>query len=100
MASCDHATWAIQAGATAAVPSGVIWSDRQPADPPEVPENLVSTGRLNWRRHQLDGPVRRSAHGVLTMPSTEIDRSRGLAALPAPQLDQHIGKRAIAMVPK
>ena len=35
---------------------------------------------------------------MLAMASTEIDRGRGLPALPAPQLGQHIGERPIAMV--
>jgi hypothetical protein len=33
-------------------------------------------------------PVRRSAHGVLAVPGTEIDRRRRLPALPAPHLGE------------
>jgi hypothetical protein len=50
-------------------------------------------------RHQLDRPVRRSAHGVLAMPSTQIDRGRGLTAPPTPQLGQHVNERPITVVP-
>ena len=54
-------------------------------------------GARRW--HQFDRPVRRSAHGVLTMASAQIDRGRGLTTLPAPQLGQHLRERAIAVVP-
>jgi hypothetical protein len=47
---------------------------------------LVFAGRVR-RRHQLDGPVRRSAHGVLTVPGTEIDRRWRLTALRRRWLD-------------
>jgi hypothetical protein len=66
----------------AQLPSGVMWSDRQPADPPEVVEIWFLPPGINWRRNQFDGPA--GAHGVLAVSSAEIDRGRGLPALLAP----------------
>ena len=36
---------------------------------------------------------------MLTVAGTEIDRGRGLTALPALQLGQHLDERAITVVP-
>jgi hypothetical protein len=51
-------------------------------------------------RDEFDRPIRRRAEVVLTVTGAQVNRRRGLAALPAPETRKDLRERPVPAVPQ